>query len=156
MAARKLVADLASLRSLVGSELGTSDWVEISQERIDAFADCTEDHQFIHVDQEKAAQTPFGGTIAHGFLTLSLLSKMIESNGIYPENLVMGINYGFDKIRFLTPVRAGKRVRAHVTITDVDRKDDNRFLVKQSVSVEIEGEENPALVADWLSMVIAG
>ncbi len=81
---------------------------------------------------------------------------MIESNGIYPENLVMGINYGFDKIRFLTPVRAGKRVRAHVTITDVDRKDDNRFLVKQSVSVEIEGEENPALVADWLSMVIAG
>jgi acyl dehydratase len=139
-----------------GTRFEPGEWVEISQERIDAFADCTEDHQFIHVDQEKAAQTPFGGTIAHGFLTLSLLSKMIESNGIYPENLVMGINYGFDKIRFLTPVRAGKRVRAHVTITDVDRKDDNRFLVKQSVSVEIEGEENPALVADWLSMVIAG
>ena len=139
-----------------GTRFEPGEWVEISQERIDAFADCTEDHQFIHVDQEKAAQTPFGGTIAHGFLTLSLLSKMIESNGIYPENLVMGINYGFDKIRFLTPVRAGKRVRAHVTITDVDRKDENRFLVKQSVSVEIEGEENPALVADWLSMVIAG
>ncbi len=139
-----------------GTRFEPGEWIEISQERIDAFADCTEDHQFIHVDQEKAAQTPFGGTIAHGFLTLSLLSKMIESNGIYPENLVMGINYGFDKIRFLTPVRAGKRVRAHVTITDVDRKDDNRFLVKQSVSVEIEGEENPALVADWLSMVIAG
>ena len=139
-----------------GTRFEPGEWVEISQERINAFADCTEDHQFIHVDQEKAAQTPFGGTIAHGFLTLSLLSKMVESNGIYPENLVMGINYGFDKIRFLTPVRAGKRVRAHVTITDVDRKDDNRFLVKQSVSVEIEGEENPALVADWLSMVIAG
>lgn len=139
-----------------GTRFEPGEWVEISQDRIDAFADCTEDHQFIHVDQEKAAQTPFGGTIAHGFLTLSLLSKMVESNGIYPENLVMGINYGFDKIRFLTPVRAGKRVRAHVTITDVDRKDDNRFLVKQSLSVEIEGEESPALVADWLSMVIAG
>jgi acyl dehydratase len=139
-----------------GTRFEPGDWVEISQDRINAFADCTEDHQFIHVDQEKAAQTPFGGTIAHGFLTLSMLVKMVENNGVYPENLVMGINYGFDKIRFLTPVRAGKRVRAHVTITEVDRKDDNRFLVKQSVSVEIEGEENPALVADWLSMVIAG
>ena len=139
-----------------GTRFEPGDWVEISQDRINAFADCTEDHQFIHVDQEKAAQTPFGGTIAHGFLTLSMLVKMVENNGVFPENLVMGINYGFDKIRFLTPVRAGKRVRAHVTITEIDRKDDNRFLVKQSVSVEIEGEENPALVADWLSMVIAG
>jgi acyl dehydratase len=131
-------------------------WVTLEQDRINSFADCTEDHQFIHIDEEKAAQTPFGGTIAHGFLTLSMLVKMCEGNGIVPENIAMGINYGFDKIRFLAPVRAGKRVRAHTEITDVDRKDDNRFLIKQSVSVEIEGEETPALVAEWLSMVVAG
>ncbi len=138
----------------VGTTFGPSEWIDVTQERINTFADCTEDHQFIHVDQEKAAKTPFGGTIAHGFLTLSLLSKMVESEGIVPENLVMGLNYGFDKVRFLAPVRAGKRVRAHVTIADVDRKDDNRFLVRQSISVEIEGEETPALVAEWLAMMI--
>lgn len=144
------------LVNTVGTTFEPGEWVEINQDRINAFADCTEDHQFIHIDEEKAAQTPFGGTIAHGFLTLSMLVKMVENNGVFPENVVMGINYGFDKVRFLTPVRAGKRVRAHVTITGVDRKDDNRFLIKQAVSVEIEGEENPALVADWLSMVVAG
>lgn len=131
-------------------------WIEVSQQRIDDFADTTEDHQFIHVDPEKAAQTPFGGTIAHGLLTLSLLPRLVAHSGIFPDNLVMGINYGFDKVRFLAPVRAGKRVRAHVSITSVDRKDDNRFLVKQSVSVEIEGEETPALVAEWLNMSVAG
>lgn len=139
-----------------GTTFEPGEWIQINQDRINAFADCTEDHQFIHIDEEKAAQTPFGGTIAHGFLTLSMLVKMVEGNGVFPENLVMGINYGFDKVRFLAPVRAGKRVRAHVTITEVDRKDDNRFLVKQSVSVEIEGEDTPALVADWLSMVVTG
>lgn len=144
------------LVNAVGTTFEPGEWVEIKQERINAFADCTEDHQFIHLDEEKAAQTPFGGTIAHGFLTLSMLVKMVENSGVFPENVVMGINYGFDKIRFLTPVRAGKRVRAHVTISAVDRKDDNRFLIKQSVSVEIEGEDTPALVADWLSMVVAG
>ena len=85
---------------------------------------------------------------------MSLLSKLVEGNGIAPENVVMGINYGFDKVRFLKPVRAGKRIRAHVTIADVDRKDDNRFLIKQSISVEIEGEETPALIAEWLAMVV--
>ena len=139
----------------VGTKFEPGEWLEVSQDRINTFADCTEDHQFIHIDEEKAAQTPFGGTIAHGFLTLSLLAKLVEGNGIMPENVMMGINYGFDKVRFLAPVRAGKRVRANVEITDVDRKDDNRFLIKQSVSVEIEGEETPALVADWLSMVVA-
>lgn len=141
--------------SAIGTKFEPSDWIVVDQERINTFADCTEDHQFIHIDQEKAAQTPFGGTIAHGFLTLSLLSRMVEGNGIIPENVVMGINYGFDKVRFLAPVPAGKRVRAHFAVSDVDRKDDNRFLIKQSVSVEIEGEETPALVADWLSMVVA-
>lgn len=139
-----------------GTTFEPSEWILIDQQRINTFADCTEDHQFIHVDPEKAAQTPFGGTIAHGFLTLSLLSKMVENSGLFPEGLVMGLNYGFDKVRFLAPVRAGKRVRAHLTVAEVDRKDDKRFLVKQSISVEIEGEETPALVADWLAMMIIG
>ena len=140
----------------VGTKFPPSEWIVVGQDRINSFADCTEDHQFIHVDEEKAAQTPFGGTIAHGFLTLSLLPKMVEGKGIVPENIVMGLNYGFDKVRFPAPVRAGKRVRAHLSIGGVDRKDDNRFLIKQAVSVEIEGEETPALVAEWLAMMIAG
>lgn len=139
----------------VGTVYPPGEWILISQDRINTFADCTEDHQFIHVDAEKAAQTPFGGTVAHGFLTLSLLAKMVEGNGIIPENIVMGLNYGFDKVRFLAPVRSGKRVRAHVTVAAVDRKDDNRFLIKQAISVEIEGEETPALVAEWLAMMVA-
>lgn len=144
------------LASAVGTRFEPGPWLEVSQDRINTFADCTEDHQFIHVDEEKAAQTPFGGTIAHGFLTLSLLPKMVEGNGVMPENVVMGINYGFDKVRFLAPVRAGKRVRAHAEITGVEEKPDNRFLIRQGISVEIEGEEKPALVADWLSMVVTG
>ena len=144
------------MSSAVGTKFEPSEWIEIDQERINTFADCTEDHQFIHVDQEKAAQTPFGGTIAHGFLTLSLLSKMIEGNGVVPEGTVMGLNYGFDKVRFLAPVRAGKRVRAHAEVVSVDEKPGGRFLVKQAISVEIEGEETPALVAEWLSMLVTG
>ena len=140
----------------VGTKYEPSEWIEVTQDRINTFADCTEDHQFIHIDQEAAAKTPFGGTIAHGFLTLSLLSKMIEGNGVIPENPVMGINYGFEKVRFLAPVRAGKRIRGHFEVKAVDQKDDNGFLITQSVSVEIEGEETPALVAEWLSMVVAG
>ena len=140
----------------IGTKFEPSAWIEVSQERINAFADCTEDHQFIHLDEEKAAQTPFGGTIAHGFLTLSLLSKLVEGNGVIPENTVMGINYGFDKVRFLAPVRAGKRIRANVEVTDISTKDGSRFLINQSVSIEIEGEDTPALIADWLSMVVAG
>jgi acyl dehydratase len=142
------------LAEQVGRKFGPGEWVTLDQSRIDTFADCTEDHQFIHIDQEKAAQTPFGGTIAHGFLTLSMLVKMCEGDGIIPENVVMGINYGFDKIRFLAPVRAGKRVRAHRELISVEARDDNRFLMKQAVTVEIEGEETPALVAEWLSMTV--
>ena len=140
----------------IGTKFDPGEWVTLDQARINAFADCTEDHQFIHIDEEKAAQTPFGGTIAHGFLTLSMLVKMIEGIGVAPENVVMGINYGFDKVRFLAPVRAGKRVRVHAEVLDVTTKDGSRFLIKQGVSVEIEGEETPALVAEWLSMVVAG
>ena len=139
----------------IGTKFEPSAWFEVSQDRINTFADCTEDHQFIHVDPEAAKNTPFGGTIAHGFLSLSLLSKLAEGNGIIPENIVMGLNYGFDKVRFLAPVRSGKRVRANAEITDVTRKDDNRFLIKQAISVEIEGETTPALIAEWLTMVVA-
>ncbi len=140
----------------IGTKFEPSEWIDVTQDRINTFADCTEDHQFIHVDLDKAAQTPFGGTIAHGFLTLSLLSKMIEGNGVVPEGTVMGLNYGFDKVRFLAPVRAGKRVRAHIEVADVQPKEGDRFLVKQQVSVEIEGEETPALVAEWLNMLVCG
>lgn len=140
----------------IGTKFEPSAWIEVTQDRINTFADCTEDHQFIHVDEENAAKTPFGGTIAHGFLTLSLLSKMVEGQGIMPENTVMGLNYGFDKVRFLAPVRSGKRVRAHFEIADVQPKPGGRFLVKQAVSVEIEGEDTPALAAEWLSMLITG
>lgn len=138
----------------VGTKLDPSDWVVLDQERINTFADCTEDHQFIHIDEEKAAQTPFGGTIAHGFLTLSMMAKFSEESMIAPEGMVMGMNYGCDRLRFLAPVRAGKRVRMHSEVLNVDRKDDNRFLVKIGVSMEIEGEETPALVAEWLHMLV--
>jgi acyl dehydratase len=137
----------------IGHQCEPGEWYEIDQQRINDFADCTDDHQFIHIDPEAAAQTPFGGTIAHGFLTLSLLSKIATANGVTPEGVVMGINYGFDKVRFLAPVRAGKRVRALVEIKDIKEKDGGRYLITQGVTVEIEGEETPALVADWLSMV---
>lgn len=140
----------------IGTQFEPGPWITVDQQRINTFADCTEDHQFIHVDQEAAKNTPFGGTIAHGFLSLSLLSKMAEGNGIVPENIVMGLNYGFDKVRFLAPVKSGKRIRANAEITDVTRKDDNRFLIKQTISVEIEGEATPALVAEWLTMVVTG
>ncbi|MDO8863086.1 MaoC family dehydratase [Haliea sp. E1-2-M8] len=139
-----------------GTRLEPSPWSTMDQERINTFADCTEDHQFIHVDQEKAAQTPLGGTIAHGLLTLAMLPKFCEGNGIMPENVVMGLNYGFDKVRFLAPVKAGKRVRAQIEMLDVQFKDANRILIKQGITVEIEGEETPALVAEWLSMIIVG
>jgi acyl dehydratase len=140
----------------IGTKFEPGEWIEVDQDRINSFADCTEDHQFIHVDPEAAASTPFGGTIAHGFLTLSLLPKMAAGNGIVPENVVMGLNYGFDKVRFLAPVPSGKRVRSNAEVLDVTTKDGSRFLIKQVISVEIEGEEKPALVAEWLTMVVAG
>ena len=142
------------LADYVGTQFAPGAWLTLDQDRIDTFAACTEDHQFIHVDREKAAQTPFGGTIAHGFLTLSMLARLAEGEGVVPENVVMGINYGFDKVRFLAPVRAGKRVRAHRKLLRVDRKDEKRFLMKTEVSVEIEGEDTPALIAEWLTMVV--
>lgn len=140
--------------NMAGTKLGVSDWLTIDQQRINEFADCTLDHQFIHIDEEAAAKTPFGGTIAHGFLTLSLLVKLCEGLSAQPEGIVMGINYGLNKVRFLAPVRAGKRIRAHVELAAVEQKDDNRFLSTQLITVEIEGEETPALIAEWLGMSV--
>jgi acyl dehydratase len=128
-------------------------WFTLDQKRIDSFADCTEDHQFIHVDQDAAKKTPFGSTIAHGFLTLSMLAKMAEDMLVAPEGLAMGMNYGFDKVRFLAPVKSGKRVRCHSEVVEIEKKDDKRYLLKQAITIEIEGEDKPALVAEWLNML---
>ena len=144
------------LGNYVGQSSDPSDWLALDQDRINAFAERTEDRQFIHIDPEAAAQTPFGGTIAHGFLSLSMLAHLASQNGIGVENTVMGINYGFDKVRFLMPVRAGKRIRCHSKLIEVTEKDGGRLLMKNEISVEIEGEETPALVAEWLTMVVVG
>jgi acyl dehydratase len=150
---RKTIA-IKDMPSLIGMELQPSPWLEITQERVDQFADATNDHQFIHVDPEKAAKTPFGGPIAHGFLSLSLLSHLNEQVAIFPENLVMGVNYGSDKVRYLMPVRVGKRIRSRQTILEVAEKKPGQWLMKTAVTVEIEDEETPALVAEILSMMI--
>ena len=139
---------------LVGKQLEPSSWLEITQERVNQFADATNDHQFIHIDPEKAALTPFGGPIAHGFLSLSLLSYLNEQSAIVPENTVMGINYGSDKVRYLAPVRVGKRIRSQQTVLEVTEKKPGQWLFKNAVTVEIEGEETPALIAEILSMII--
>ena len=146
----------SDLAGLIGQEIGVSDWIEVGQDRIDAFADATEDHQFIHVDPEAAAQTPFGGTIAHGFLTLSLLSRMTFDATPPLEGVVMGINYGFDKVRFLQPVRAGSKVRGRFRLMSAEDKGGGRWLLKHEVTVEIEGGDKPALIAEWLGMQVVG
>jgi acyl dehydratase len=142
------------LNDYIGKESGVSKWFTISQAQIDMFADATHDHQFIHVDTEKAKQTPFGTTIAHGFLSLSLLSAIAYDASIDLENTVMGLNYGFDKIRFLQPVKVNSRVRGRMTLSKVVEKRPGEFLFSWDVTVEIESEEKPALSAQWLTMAI--
>jgi len=144
----------ADFPTLVGKELGPSSWMEITQERVNQFADATNDHQFIHVDPEKAAQTPFGGPIAHGFLTLSLISHLTSEHSIKPEGLVMAINYGSDKVRYLQPVRVGSRIRAHQKILEATEKNPGQWLIKTAVTVEIENVQKPALIAEFLAMLI--
>ncbi len=143
-----------ALTDYIGKQSGVSRWFTISQEQIDMFADATHDHQFIHVDAEKAKQTPFGTTIAHGFLSLSLLSAIAYDASINLENTVMGLNYGFDKIRVLQPVKVNSRVRGKMTLVKVIEKRPGEFLLSWDVSVEIESEEKPALSAQWLTMAI--
>jgi acyl dehydratase len=146
----------SDLAGLIGQEIGVSRWFEIDQARIDAFADVTEDRQFIHVDPEAARATPFGGTIAHGFLTLSLASAM-SYDAVKPlEGSVMGVNYGFDRLRFLAPVPAGSRVRGRFRLLAADDKGDGRWLLKHELTVEIDGSDKPALIAEWLSMQMVG
>ena len=149
------VASLDEIRSKVGSSVGASPWIEVDQRAIDTFADVTGDHQFIHVDPQAAAQTPFGGTIAHGFLTLSLLSQMAAHVMLVPDTTRMAVNYGFEKVRFIAPVRAGKRVRGHFTLASAEEKRPGQWQFVHHVTVEIEGEEKPALTADWIGLVFA-
>lgn len=147
---------VSRLPELVGREVGVSRWIEVDQARIDAFAEVTEDRQFIHIDPEAAKATPFGGTIAHGFLTLSLASAM-SYDALPPlEGVVMGVNYGFDKLRFLAPVPAGSRVRGRFRLLSVEDKGGGRWLLKHELTVEIEGGDKPALIAEWLGMQMVG
>ena len=140
------------LQTKVGQHLGTSEWVLVDQEMINKFADATGDHQFIHIDEEKAKLTPFGGTIAHGFLTLSLFPLlMAKSDCPRPEGVKMGVNYGGNKVRFLAPVRSGKRVRSHVKLLELEEKRPGQWQQTNEITVEIEGEEKPALIAEWIT-----
>lgn len=149
--------DAAQLPEYIGKEVGLTDWFNVDQERINKFADATGDHQYIHIDPERAAQTPFGTTIAHGFLTLSLLAMFsAENGGLKLENTVMGINYGMDKLRFINPVKVDSNIRARFELVSAEEKKPNHYLLKHLVTVEIEGEDKPALIAEWLGMTVTG
>ena len=140
------------LQAKVGETIGKSEWVEVSQERINQFADATGDHQFIHIDEEKAKMTPFGGTIAHGFLTLSLIPMLrAQSDCPRPDGVKMGVNYGGNKVRFLAPVRSGKRVRGHFKLLELVEKRPGQWQETMETTIEIEGEDKPALIAEWIS-----
>ena len=142
------------LSSLVGRELEPSDWLEITQARVNQFADATNDHQFIHVKPLRAKFTPFGGTIAHGFLVLSLISYLVQQHALRPKGLKMALNYGSDKVRFLKPVRVGKRIRARQKIIEVTEKKPGHWLIKTEITIDIEKEDTPALVAELLAMYV--
>lgn len=144
------VMTLAELRDRIGQEVGVSRWFTIDQARIDAFAEVTEDHQFLHVDPEAAAETPFGGTIAHGFLTLSMLSAMAYDAQPNLTGTRMGVNYGFEKIRFVSPVPSGARIRARFILDAVADIRPGEVQITNTVTVEVEGQEKPAIVAVWL------
>jgi acyl dehydratase len=142
------------LIALAGSETGVSRWFTIDQKRIDAFAEITEDRQFIHIDPEAARASPFGGTIAHGFLTLSMLSALAIDALPAIEGRAMGVNYGFEKLRFLSPVPVGARIRGRFRLESVAPRSPTEFLSRHSVTVEIEGAAKPALIAEWLTLTV--
>src|SRR3569832_2254254 len=148
------VASFEEIQNRIGTEIGVSDWIPIDQQAIDTFADVTGDHQFIHVDPDAAAKTPFGGTIAHGFLTLSLLRGMAAAVMLKPQGVKMGVNYGLDRVRFLAPVRSGRRVRGRFTLTSFEEKRPGQYQFLHAVTVEIEGEDKPALLADWIGRIV--
>jgi acyl dehydratase len=147
------VASLVEIQSRIGQDVGISDWLTVDQQRIDEFADATEDRQFIHVDPDAAARTPFGGTIAHGFLSLSMLSRMAADGMLVPDNIKMAVNYGLDRVRFIAPVKSGKRIRGRFRLDSLDEKAPGQLLLRHTVTVEIEGEEKPALTAEWLGLI---
>ena len=147
---------IATISEFVGRELGVSDWIEIGQACIDQFAQCTGDHQWIHVDRERAArESPYGGTIAHGFLCLSLVATTHLQLGIAPLDTDQVLNYGLDRMRFMAPVKAGARVRNRVELITAETKGSGRVLIKTRNTIDIEGEDKPALVAEFLTMLIA-
>lgn len=146
---------LAGQQALIGTEIGVSDWVSVDQAMIDVFGEVTMDKQWIHMDPARAkAESPFGGTIAHGFLTLSLASRFVMQCLTPPAGQVMGINYGFNKLRFLAPVPAGARLRGRFVLKSIERRSDTALLRETGLTIEIDGQDTPALVADWLGMVV--
>lgn len=146
---------VANLPEWIGRELGTSKWVTVGQERINEFAHCTGDAQWIHVDVERAnRESPFGAPVAHGYLTLALLAEMNMDIGVVPKDALAAFNYGLDKVRFMTPVKAGSRLRAHTTLAEVTDKAEGRKLIKLVSTVEIEGDAKPALIAEVLAMIV--
>ena len=151
---KKPPVSLAAYQDMVGKEVGTSSWYLVDQKRIDVFADVIEDHQFIHIDPERAKkETPFGSTVAHGFLTMSLLSIMSYEVMPVIEGTTMGVNYGFDKLRFISPVRAGSRVRGRFVLAEAKLRKPKELQSRTNVTVEIEGEDRPALVANWIGLI---
>jgi len=151
---RKPIETYEELRANIGQELGVSDWVLVDQSRIDAFADCTGDRQWIHVDPERAKRrSPFRTTVAHGFLTLSLIGALVQEIGVVPENTLAAFNYGLDKVRFISPVKVGSRVRLRTVLMSMDDKGPGQYLLKAENTIEIEGEDKPALVAETLVML---
>ena len=144
------------LQDRIGDELGVSEWLDVSQQRINEFAEVTEDRQFIHIDPEAAAKTPFGGTIAHGYLTLSLLPKLMKDIDFVPQNTAMAINYGADKLRFLSPVPSGSRIRARMKLVDIVNKRPGHYMVRGGITVEIEGSDKPALSVEALTLLVMG
>ncbi|WP_339081323.1 MaoC family dehydratase [Pseudomonas sp. TMP9] len=142
----------AELSSYIGKELGHSEWLTIDQDRINQFAECTGDHQFIHVDPEKAKLTPFGGTISHGFLSLSLVPKLMEGIMIMPTGLKMAVNYGLDSVRFIQPVKVNSKVRLTASLLEVTEKKPGQWLLKAKVVLEIEGQDKPAYIAEPLTL----
>jgi acyl dehydratase len=146
---------LATAPLFVGRDLGISDWVTVDQDRINRFAACTGDRQWIHVDVERAKrESPFGGPIAHGYLTLSLVAALVMELGVIPPDAATGLNYGLDKVRFIAPVKAGARVRARASLLSAEPQSGGRMLLKLQCTLEIEGEAKPALVAEVLCMLI--
>ncbi|GLH76491.1 nodulation protein NodN [Bradyrhizobium sp. SSBR45G] len=150
---KKPPISLEAYQAMIGQEIGVSSWHVLDQKRIDTYAEVTEDHQFIHVDPEAAKATPFGTTIAHGFLTMSMLSVMAYEVMPAIEGTAMGVNYGFDKLRFISPVKSGKRVRGRFVLAEATLRKPKELQSRTNVTVEIEGEEKPALVADWIGLI---